>query len=144
MGWRQRLDQATRRNRSWLEREGAHSPLLAAAYSGRPAYLAATVRDLIPYGFDGYARHQIVDALACVRRGYGACADGAALARAALLVAGERDIALCIETEPAHPNYSHVRILWRGAPVEPYPEVRFEVAQCTVVVDAAAARLPTR
>jgi hypothetical protein len=149
MGWRELLDSATHRNRRILSRAAAYgggdaAPLLTAAHTARPAELAAAVRELIPYGFDGYEQHKILDLFGCHARGYGACADGAALARAALLVAGERDIALCIETEPTHANYSHVRILWRGVPVEPYPEVRFEVAQCTVVVDAAAARLPTR
>lgn len=88
----------------------------------------------LPYQFDGDAHH-ILDFESCLARGYGACADAAALAGVCLLEAGHVGVRLCYETLRGEPDYAHVRVHFAEALVEPWPSVRRPVNECQRLID---------
>jgi hypothetical protein len=109
--------------------------------------LARTIRARIPYRFLGQ-RHEILSLLEVVERGgWGACADAAACAAAALLVARQErglcvaplrnapTIALCYEIVGGNTSYAHTRVVIGSSPVEPFPEFRLEAHGCAVLYD---------
>lgn len=119
---------------------GATAALLAGE-------LARAIRARIPYRFLGQ-RHEILSLLEVVERGgWGACADAAACAAAALLVARRErglsvaplrsapTIGLCYEIVGGNSSYAHTRVVIASAPVEPFPEFRLEVQQCAILYD---------
>lgn len=115
--------------------------LLVAAGKRRDTFaarrMAATLRERIPYRYDGDARHRIASLDDVHARNFGACADGAAaVAAAVLLTQGLHEGHLCCETVEGEPQYSHARVYVDAAVVEPWPEFRRPEANgCTLFVD---------
>jgi len=140
--WLNDLARAAKRNRRALAKgEGEMARIFLDAGGVlehiQARSLAAAIERAIPYRFEG-AAHRIVDAEACVRRGYGACGDGAAIALAVLSFTEWR-VSLCYETVPGHPDYAHTRVIVDGVPVEPWPSARDPRATgCTFTVDGLA------
>jgi hypothetical protein len=99
--------------------------------------MAATLRERIPYRYDGDARHRIASLDDVHARNFGACADGAAAVAAALILTGGLHRGhLCCETVEGEPQYSHARVYVDAAVVEPWPEFRRPEANgCTLFVD---------
>lgn len=110
---------------------------LSLALRGAWRALARSVAADVPYGYDGPHAHRVASWSTCRERGFASCADAAALILALLIASGRDDVALCIETVDALPDYAHARILVGGVAVEPYPSKRWEAA-CTVIEDAVA------
>jgi hypothetical protein len=98
----------------------------------------AWVRAWIPYGYDGGRHHRVMPLEECLQRGYGACADGAAVLAAVGVVAGVLSLRLCIEGNPSDASYSHVRMFAGDEPCEPWPERRWETPSCTGLWDLRA------
>lgn len=120
--------------------DAAHAPMVNIArgwnvFASRR--VARFIRARVPYQFDGEA-HVIADWDEVLQRGYGACADGSAIAAALFTLAGKRP-GLCHETVPAFATYAHARILIGRFAVEPWPEQRRpEAKECSTLVDVLA------
>ena len=132
MTWESDLDRAARANHADpMVRAFAKALRANTAPTVAPQVLTAWVRRL-PYRFDG-ERHRIASLRTCFRRGYGACADAAALVAAVAKLNGE-DAAVCYERVDSLPDYAHVRAVWRGWACDPWPERSFAVDECALVI----------
>ena len=101
--------------------------------------VARWIRERLPYRFDG-AQHRISDLYESEQRGYWACADGSALASAAFILAGTRDVHLCDETVQGLDGYAHARAVVGRRFVEPWPDHRRpEARSCSMLVDVLGA-----
>lgn len=118
--FRVELRGATLRNIE-LARAGRLSALLqhvqlAAATNAQAAKLAASwLHAKAPYKFD--ASLPACDASECMRRGFTACADAAALAGAVAMLRGAVDVTAVVR---AAPSYAHVVLVLEGEEVDPY------------------------
>lgn len=132
--WEAELREALRENLS-------HPRVRALAVSVRSTSrtglrdVVAWVRKNVPYRYDGPWGHRIGSLSVVEQRGYGACGDGAAIVGAVGILRGIKPLSLCIEAHPNLPLYGHVRIVHRGSPLEPWPEMRWEVPACSGLVD---------
>jgi hypothetical protein len=120
----------------------ADEPRVVALARGWPFFatrrVARFIRARIPYEFHG-EDHVVADWNDCLERGYGACADGSAIAAALFYLAGARRLHFCYEKVPAFRTYAHARMVVSGRFVEPWPEQRRpEARECSTLVDVLA------
>jgi hypothetical protein len=92
-----------------------HVGLSAATHEQAARVAASWLHAKAPYKFD--ASLAPCDASECMRRGFSACADAAALAAAVALICGATDVDAIVRAAPA---YAHVVLLIGGVEVDPY------------------------
>ena len=124
-------------------RENASSAIVGASFDGVPVEgLATAIATRLPYRFDG--TQAILSWERSLARGYGACGDAAALVVAVAERRGELGaVRLCFETVPELPTYQHVRAMWAGRVIDPWPQHSKIADGCAQVLHARSV-LPAR